>query len=117
MIKLLPRKEFEITLSEGTIIKGQFGTWALKKFCDDRKLDLASASLELTTLGGIIDYLLAAVEYTARKNKTAFSYTDIQASEWIDEMGGIDSADFTALIKHSGDENAATTDEKKTEAT
>lgn len=114
-VNLLPRKEFEITLEDGTVIKGQFGTWALKRFCDKNKVGLNEAGTALQTLGGIIDYLLCAVEYKARLGGDPFSFSDIHACQWADQMGGIDSPDFTALIKHSQDETAGG-DEKKTDS-
>lgn len=114
-VNLLPRKAFEITLEDGTIIKGQFGTWALKRFCDKNKVGLTEAGTALQTLGGIVDYLLSAVEYVARLGGHPFSYTDIHVCQWADEMGGIDSASFTSLLKHSQDE-AAGEDEKKTDS-
>ena len=121
MIKLdlLPRKEFEITLEDGTIIKGQFGTWALKRFCTRRNYSLNEAGVKLSDPGmdDIVDYILSAVEYAARKENAPFSYTDLHVCEWIDEMGGMQSQDFANLFRHSADEVQASdaTEEKKTE--
>lgn len=119
-INLLPRKEFELTLSDGTIVKGQFGTWALKRFCQRRGYSLNEAGVKLSDPGmdDIVDYILSAVEYSARKTGAAFSYTDIHICDWIDEMGGMQSDMFADLFRHSGDEVEATEDaelEKKTE--
>lgn len=113
-INLLPRKEFEITLEDGTIIKGQFGTWALKRFCDKQKLTLKQAGERLgdPTLSDVVEYVLAAVEYTARKTQAPFSYSDIHVSDWIDQLGGIQSPDFVKLFSHSADESLG--EEKKT---
>lgn len=108
----LPRKEFEIELTDGTVIKGQFGTWALKRFCDKLNLTLTEAQEKLQGLSGFIDYILCAVEYTARKEKAPFSYTDMDAADWIDQLGGITSENFTRIAAHTADENA--TEEKKT---
>lgn len=118
MINLLPRKEFEITLLDGTVIKGQFGTWALKRYCDKQKLSLSEAGAKLTnpSINDITDYILAAVEYSARKASTPFSYTDVHACDWIDEMGGLSSELFIKLFNHSGDEVKEGDEEKKTEA-
>ena len=115
-INLLPRKEFEITLDDGTLVKGQFGTWALKRFCDKNKVGLNEAGAALQTLGGIIEYILCAVEYSARLSSQPFSYTDIHGCQWADQLGGIDSEAFTSLIKHSQDENAGAGEEKKTDS-
>ena len=116
MINLLPRKEFEITLSDGTVIKGKFGTWALNKLCIDYKLKLTEVESKLQELPAILSYLLAAVQCNARETGTAFSYTDVHASNWIDEMGGIASENFVKLISWSGEEVKAE-DEKKSEVT
>lgn len=115
MINPLPRKEFEINLADGTVIKGKFGTWALHKFCTDNNCSLEDAGERLKTLPGIVSYLLCAVQCVSRKDGTPFSYTDIQACDWIDEMGGVGSENFAKLMKLSGDENAAVDDEKKTD--
>ena len=118
MVNLLPRKEFEVTLTDGTVIKGQFGTWAMKRFCDKKGLGLSEAGTALTTLGGLVDYLLCAVEYSARKTGSQFSYTDVHACDWVDDMGGMSSDNFTNLMKHSQDEYAvqSTDEEKKTDS-
>ena len=118
-VDLLPRKESDITLNDGTLIKGQFGTWAMKRYCDKNKLSLGEAGTALTALGGLIDFMLCAVEYKARQAGTAFSYTDINACQWIDEMGGMSGENFTSLMKHSQDENQvvdADDSEKKTDS-
>lgn len=110
---LLPRKVFEIKLSDGTIIKGQFGTWSLKRFCDKQNISLSEAQPKLQDLSGFADYLLCSVEYLARKEKAPFSFTDVNCCSWIDELGGADSKLFVDLVVHTTDEN--TTEEKKTD--
>jgi len=115
-INLLPRKVFEITLDSGEVITGQYGTWALKRFCDKGGLTLSQAggrlSAESMSLGDIVDYILCAVEYWSRKGKHGFALTDVDVCDWIDEMGGIQSETFVRLFNHSADE---ATEEKKTE--
>lgn len=115
-INLLPRKVFEITLEDGTVITGQYGTWALKRFCDKGAFTLKQAGERLSDpgLGDVVDYLLCAVEYWSRKEKQGFALTDVDVCGWIDEMGGIQSDIFVKLFNHSADE---ATEEKKTEET
>ena len=117
-IKLLPRKEFEITLEDGTVIKGQFGTWALKRFCDKQKYSIAQAGAKLgdPSMSDVVEYVLCAVEHTARKTNSPFSYTDVQACDWIDQLGGWQSGTFVELFNHSADESKAEDNgqEKKT---
>lgn len=120
-INLLPRKEFEIILEDGTIIKGKFGTWALRRFCDRNKYSLQQASEQLSAanmgVGDILDYILCAVEYSARKAQLPFSYTDVDCGAWLDELGGIKAdGDVIRLFNHSASEDATVTEEKKTDS-
>lgn len=114
-LNLLPRKCFEITLEDGSIIKGKFGTWALRRFCDKKNLTLEQAGEKLRDLTGFADYLLYSVEGEMRKSGEACPYTDIQCCDWIDQLGGISSELFIKLISHTNDET--TNEEKKTEPT
>lgn len=50
------------------------------------------------TLSGFISLLLCAAEYVCVKEKNEFEYTDMEASDWIDEMGGIASSGFVAML-------------------
>lgn len=114
-LNLLPRKEFEITLDDGAIIKGQFGTWALKRFCDKQGYTLNQAGIKLgdPSMSDIVEYILCAIEYCCRKVPKEFTYNDVNACSWIDELGGMQSQNFINLFKHSGDEAPAGTDEEK----
>jgi hypothetical protein len=115
-INLLPRKEFEITLDDGSVITGQFGTWALKRYCDKQKLSLSEAGAKLSnpSINDISEYLLAAVEYLARKKGEPFSYTDVHVCDWIDQLGGLSSEGFSKIFNHSADDVSAADEEKKT---
>lgn len=114
MLELLPRKEFEFTLKDGTKIKGQFSLWAVKRFCDKLKLSLSQLGERLgadkVTFDDTCQVLLCAVEYTARKNKLPFSYNDVDACDWIEELGGLDGENYLALMRHAHSE-----DEKKSQ--
>lgn len=122
-INLLPRKEFTITLDSGTVIKGQYGTWALKRYCDKNKLTLKQVGERLSdpSLNDAIDYVLCAIEYSARKEGTPFSMTDVQLCDYIDELGGWQGEEFNKIFAHSADEDKGddsdSGDEKKTEVT
>lgn len=50
------------------------------------------------TLSGFISLLLCASEYVCIKEKKEFNYTDMDASDWIDEMGGIAGSGFLAML-------------------
>jgi hypothetical protein len=114
-MNLLPRKEFEFTLEDGTIIKGKFCLWSIKRFCDKLKLSLSQLSERLTeekaTFDDICQILLCAVEYKVRKEGKPFTYNDIDACEWIEHLGGLEGEDYKALMRHAHAE-----DEKKNPA-
>jgi len=117
-IKLLPRKEFEITLDNGNIIAGQYGTWALKRFCDKQKLSLGELQVKKAedyTMGDVMDLILCAVEQKARQDKAPFSWTDVDCGSWIDQIGGIFSPEITKLFNHQASDVSTEGEEKKTE--
>lgn len=60
---------------------------------------LQDALSEGMTLSGFISLMLCAAEYVAKKEKRDFAYNDIDASDWIDEMGGIAGNGFVAMLK------------------
>lgn len=112
-IELLPRKEFKITLDDGTEIVGRFGTFALSVLHAKQTESLAKGTV-YTNIDAMLDYTLAAVECLAKKEGKPFSYTRISASDWIDEIGGVKSADAVALFAHA-ELTVASDEEKKTE--
>lgn len=100
-LNLLPRKEFELTLSDGTIVKGQFGTWALARFGKKKNLGLDqifqlfykpevgedgkvvnTAHPQITDM---IDFILSAVEYKEREAGEALTFNDLKLSKWVDD--------------------------------
>lgn len=88
-LKLLPRKEFEILL-HGERIKGQATEWAWRRFCLQRKIGLENLHKELTekpTPFDDCDMLLCFVEYSCLKAGKAFNYTQVNASDWIEQLG------------------------------
>lgn len=113
-LNLLPRKEFELTISDGSVVRGQYGTWALKRFCDKLGYSLKDAGARLSdpSMDDVIQYVLSAVEYPFAKKGEKCPYNDVDVCDWIDQLGGIQSAEFTRLFAHSADED---TTEKKTE--
>lgn len=118
-LSLLPRKAFSIKLEDGSIINGQYGTWAMYRFCTKRNFTLEQAGEAFTNNPNIIDiieYILSAVEQSFRQLKIegAFPYTDVDCGSWIDELGGVLSptSDLWKLFRHSADGSA---DEKKSD--
>lgn len=107
-LQLLPRKEFIITLEDGTQVPGQFGTWALKKFSDKRNMGLSEViqtflkqrkntdgSLMVDennepiydlSLTDSIDFIICACEYKARiNNEKNFTFNEVLFCKWIDD--------------------------------
>lgn len=115
-INLLPRKEFEI-LHDGKVIKGQYGTWALKRFCQRQKASLSQIATMLSdpTLDMMFDYILSAIEYSARKENQPFSWSDFNISEWIDDMDGAPFRNLLTLFNHSIDEDLREQKKRETE--
>lgn len=50
------------------------------------------------TLNGFVSLMLCAAEYVCVKENKEFTYTDMEASDWIDEMGGIAGSGFLAML-------------------
>lgn len=101
---LQQRGYYTIILGDGTKIPLRFCTWSFKRFCeinDNMSLSQLQESLSKNgmTISSFVSLLLCAAEYVCVKEKKEFPYTDIDASDWIDEMGGIVSAEFLALLK------------------
>jgi hypothetical protein len=107
-IELLPRKAFEITLDDKTVIQGQFTSWSVKRFCDKKRYSLSQLFEQLSadklSMDDTCQLILCAIEYSVRKDKKPFEYTDMDLCDWIDELGGWGSPDISALLAHAGSE-------------
>jgi hypothetical protein len=108
-IDLLPRKCFEIHLEGGEVISGQYGTWALSRFCD-------RIGVTLTDLSKRMEKGICSVEYTCRKEKKSFAFNDLDAAQWVDALGGVGSEQVARLINHlMPSEETGQEDEKKSQ--
>lgn len=111
---LLPRKEFEIILEDGKIVKGQYTLWSTKRFCDKKGLTLKKLSDALNddnmTFDDLVEIILCAVESKQREDGKPFIYSDFDVCKWIEYLGGISGEDFSRLTAH-----ASSSGEKKTE--
>jgi hypothetical protein len=109
-LNLLPRKVFEIKREDGTVITGQYSLWSVKRFCDKKSLTLSQLETYLSaqniTMDDMCLLILCAVEYVSRKNKHGFSFTDIDVCDWIDELGGLQSDNYTMLMAHARTEDS-----------
>lgn len=87
-LNLLPRKEFELILSDGTVCKGRFGTWALARFGQKKKLSLSDITLLFTgnpQIMEMVEYVICAVEYMERKEKKPPFMNELIFGEWVDD--------------------------------
>jgi hypothetical protein len=62
-------------------------------------MELQEALSKGMTLSGFVSLLLCAAEYMCLKEKKEFGYNDLEASDWIDEMGGIAGPGFRAMLQ------------------
>lgn len=86
-LELLPRKCFLLTLSDGTEVKGQFGTWALARFGQRKKLSL-SKIIDLfddPQTMDIIEFVLCAIEYKERESGKPLFMNELKFCAWIDD--------------------------------
>ena len=94
--------ELKLKLSSGKELPLYFGTWSLSRFCE------LNGNLSFTAMQTlfaseisfkhIISLLLCGAEHYARKNKLPFDYTDIDAADWLDEIGGMTGDQFSEVM-------------------
>jgi hypothetical protein len=84
---------YTIQTANGKSIPLYFGTWSLARFCElngdlsfTQMQDLFSTGVSFRH---IISLVLCGAEHHAKTNKQPFNYTDVDAADWIDQMGGI----------------------------
>jgi hypothetical protein len=116
-LNLLHRKEFEITLNDKSVIKGQYSLWSIKRYCDKKNFSLTQLNEQLTSdkisFDDVCQLLLCAVEYKTRVEKKGFSFTDIDACEWIEQLGGLMGEKYTALMNHAKSEDDSPVNENE----
>lgn len=106
-LELLPRKEFTITLEDGKVIKGKFNTWAIARFCNRRGIGfdtLVTTDFSKFGIDAMLDIVLCAVESKARRDGQPFSFTDVDAGDWFDQLGGLGAKDVALLLSHMNSE-------------
>lgn len=100
---LQQRGYYTINLGDGKQIPLRFCTWTFKRFCEvNGNMTLSQLQDALSsgmTLSGFISLLLCASEYVCVKDKKDFAFSDMDAADWIDEMGGIAGSGFVAMLK------------------
>lgn len=101
-LELLPRKEFEIHLDSGEVVKGKYSLWAAKRFCDKKRITLKQLTERLSddqmTLDDLVENILCAIEHKFREEGKPLKYTDFDVCNWIDLMG---PDNFSKLQAHA----------------
>lgn len=110
-MKLLPRKEFEITL-KGQDYRGKFGTYAYKLFCNKKGIKLQNVESVFPSdadmmdiLDEIIELIICAIEYTADKERKTVSLKVVDFWAAVDDKE-ITNDDLIAIFNHAADEAA-----------
>lgn len=88
---------------DGSEVELLFRTWTFQRFCElngdisyQQMIELLTGSIGIKQMA---DLLLCAAEYSYLKAKKPFPFANIDACEWIDEMGGISGAAFLSVIQ------------------
>jgi hypothetical protein len=125
-LNLLPRQRFELILSDGSIIPGQFGTQSTalfgqrknftlseiyKNFVIEQKDEQGNVAYDVR-LHDIIEFILCACESAARLKGERFNFTSSQLCQWVDDYT-FDTGIPNVLITLYGHSVAQAKDEKK----
>lgn len=111
------RGHYELKLSDGKTIPLRFCTWSLKRFCQLQGIgpsEISSALSGEQSLDAIINLLKASAEYPLYKEGITPSFTDIEICDWIDDIGGMTSKQFTDIIAALGESMTSGLEEKPT---
>jgi hypothetical protein len=95
------RGHYELELSSGEKVQLRFCTWSLKRFCQLQKIgpaDIGDALNGPDSLDAIANLLRAAAEYPLYKEGITPKFTDLDACDWIDDMGGISGKKFQDVL-------------------
>jgi hypothetical protein len=124
-LNTLPRQRFELILSDGTIIPGQFGTYATSLFGKKKGLALSEIYKNFliekpekdadgnpvydVRLHDMIDFIMCACEAAARLKGERFNFTDAQLCQWADDT------DIPNILITLYGHSVANKDEKKSQ--
>lgn len=95
------RGHYELKLSSGDKIQLQFCTWSLKRFCKLQGIgpsEIGEALSGNDSLEAITNLLRSAAEYPLYKQGITPEFTDMDACDWVDDLGGIGSKQFQDVM-------------------
>jgi hypothetical protein len=89
---MIPKGHYTLTF-DGKEINLRFTTWTMSRFAEISGGLSFSEVVELfaegkLTIKQIINLLLAGAEYVCLRENKKFSYNELDASDWIDSLGG-----------------------------
>lgn len=96
------RGHYELELSSGEKVQLRFCTWSLKRFCQLQGVGPAEIGDALSgsdSIGAISNLLRAAAEYPLYKEGITPKFTDLDACDWIDDLGGLNSPKFSKIME------------------
>jgi hypothetical protein len=118
---MLKQRGYFLLKRESGDVGLNFRTWTFQRFCE-KSGDISFQQMIELLSGGIgikqmADLLLCAAEYQYVKEQKPFPFTNFDACEWIDELGGINGAAFMEVITAASnalvDQGAKADDKKK----
>lgn len=116
-LELLPRKAFQLTLSDGTVVEGQYGTWALARFGQKRKLGLEETIILFNSVQimDMLEFILCAIECKEREAGKPPSMNELKLSKFIDDYAADhnESGVLMRLFNHQGNEEELSGDPEK----
>lgn len=101
---MLKERGYYTIEANGEQIEVRFCTWTFARFCELKGgLSLQAMYkllLEDISIGDIALLILCAAEYVKVKEKKEFTYTSMDATDWIDALGGVAGKQFTEMFNH-----------------
>ena len=118
---LKQRGVFILELSDGSKVPLRFCTWTLMRFCEvNGDIDMNQMTTLIgdggMTLKQFISLIQCAAEYTPFKEGKTPDFRPIDVSDWIDDIGGMQSPGFAAIsetIRQSFSDGDTNGQEKK----